>query len=57
VVNSGGEWFYDEYVKAAGVTSLGLDDKGAPASNNGAPVTPPPPQAEERNRILDLFRN
>ena len=57
VVNSGGEWFYDEYVKAAGVTSLGLDDKGASASNNGAPVTPPPPQAEERNRILDLFRN
>ncbi len=54
VVNSGGEWFYDEYARGSGVSSLGLDDRSAPP--NGAPVAQPPPP-EERNRILDLFRN
>lgn len=54
VVNSGGEWFYDEYAKGAGVTQLGLDtDASTPES---APVIQLPP-ADERNRILDLFRN
>jgi penicillin-binding protein 1A len=52
VVNSGGEWFYAEYANNAGVSSLGLD---APLPANGPVVAPPPP--EERNRILDLFRN
>ncbi len=53
VVNSGGEWFYDEYAKGAGVTRLGLDNAAAP---EGAQVIPLPP-ADERKRILDLFRN
>jgi penicillin-binding protein 1A len=46
VVNLGGEWYYEEYARGAGVSSLGLDDKAAPT----------PPSDEERNSILDLFR-
>ena len=45
VVNSGGEWFFDEYAKGAGVSSVGLDEKA-----QGAPTE------EERNSILELFR-
>ena len=45
LVNSGDEWFYEEYVRSAGVTSLGLEDK-----------LPAGPNEEERNSILDLFR-
>ena len=46
VVNLGGEWYYEEYARGAGVSSLGLEDKAAPT----------PPSEEERNSILDLFR-
>jgi penicillin-binding protein 1A len=46
VVNLGGEWYYDEYARGAGVSSLGLEDKPAPTA----------PSEEERNTILDLFR-
>ncbi len=53
VVNVGGEWFYEEYARS-GVPSLGLEDRGA-ASTAGAAAQPP--AAEERSRILDLFRN
>jgi len=52
VVNVGGEWFYEEFARNAGVTSLGVSE-GAGTEN---PDSPPPP-SEERNRILDLFRN
>ena len=45
VVNIGGEWYYEEYARGAGVSSVGLEDK--------APVAP---SEEERNSILDLFR-
>ena len=45
VVNVGGEWYYEEYARGAGVSSVGLEDK--------API---PPSEEERNSILDLFR-
>jgi penicillin-binding protein 1A len=54
VVNVGGEWFYEEYARNSGVPSLGLD---APRSEPSATVPQAPPPAEERNRILDLFRN
>ncbi|MBU0889570.1 MAG: penicillin-binding protein 1A [Gammaproteobacteria bacterium] len=53
VVNVGGEWFYDEYARNGGIGSVGLDDRSA--SSAVAPTAPPP--AEERSRILDLFRN
>jgi len=52
VVNVSGEWFYEEYARNAGVASLGLD--GAGPAGHAAPDGPAP---EERNRILDLFRN
>jgi penicillin-binding protein 1A len=54
VVNSGGEWFYYEYAKGAGVSSLGLNDKAGESEDN--PVIPLPP-ADERKKILDLFRD
>jgi len=60
VVNIGGEWYYDEYAKGSGVSSVGLQDPAAqqPAAP-GAPAVPISvlPPADERKRILDLFRN
>ena len=55
VVNVGGEWFYEEYARNSGVGSVGLDAGRSAAPAAGAPQAPP--AAEERNRILDLFRN
>ena len=58
VVNVGGEWYFDDYAPGRGVASLGLDTAPVlPAEAlTGVPVAPTPPP-EERNRILDLFRN
>ncbi len=58
VVNVGGEWYFDDYAPGRGVASLGLDTAPVvPAEAlTGSPVAPTPPP-EERNRILDLFRN
>ena len=52
VIHSGGEWFYDEYAKGAGISSLGLHDKAGTTS--GVLALPP---ADEKKKILDLFRN
>jgi penicillin-binding protein 1A len=46
VINANGEWYFEEYSRGTGVTSLGLDDK-LPAV---------PPSEDERKSILDLFR-
>jgi len=54
VVNVGGEWFYDEYARSAGVSSVGLEDH---RSTSPAVTPQAPPPSEERSRILDLFRN
>ena len=54
VVNVGGEWFYDEYAKGGGVSSLGHDDKAAPTAPEAAQALP---AADEKKRILDLFKN
>ena len=56
VVNVGGEWFYEEYARNAGVANLGLGD-GAAATWGSAPGQVTTPAPKERNRILDLFRN
>ena len=61
VVNVGGEWYYDEYVKGAGVSSLGLEGGNA-GGPGGAPAEAAPPRqalppADEKKNILDLFRN
>ncbi len=52
VVNVGGEWFFDEYAKGTGISSLGLNDK--PGTISGVIAMPP---ADEKKKILDLFRN
>ena len=56
VVNVGGEWFYEEYVKHGGVSTLGLDDKGGDTLAAPDAAQPLPP-ADEKKRILDLFKN
>jgi penicillin-binding protein 1A len=50
LVNTGGEWIYDEFARGGGIHSL-----GTPSESNKAPENLPP--AEERSRILDLFKN
>ena len=50
IINVGGEWFYDEFAKGSGVTTLATDDKG----DAGALAAP---AAEEKKKILDLFKN
>ena len=55
VVQSGGEWFYTEYARGAGIASVGTEPR---TNSNPAPeAAPQAPAAEERNRIMDLFRN
>ncbi|MFZ9665646.1 MAG: penicillin-binding transpeptidase domain-containing protein, partial [Limnohabitans sp.] len=47
VMNEGGEWYFREFPRTSGVTNLGLDGKGAGEL----------PAAEEKRKILDLFKN
>ncbi|MGE0332771.1 MAG: penicillin-binding protein 1A [Ramlibacter sp.] len=56
VINVGGEWYYDEYARGAGVSSLGMEDKSAPGPD-GQPAKQALPPADEKKSILDLFRN
>jgi penicillin-binding protein 1A len=53
VVNSGGEWYFAEYGPGSGVSSLGLHDPIDAAK----PEVIPMPAADEKKKILDLFRN
>ncbi len=57
LLNIGGEWFYDEFARGAGVNSLGLGDPLPDGSTPGVPGKAPAPAAEEKKSILDLFRN
>lgn len=50
VVHVGGEWYYDEFGKGAGVSGLGLEDRSEP---NNETLTAP----EEKRKILDMFKN
>ncbi len=49
VINMNDEWYYEEYARGSGVSSLGLEDK-MPAS------APAAPNEDERKSILDLFK-
>ncbi|MFM1908924.1 MAG: hypothetical protein RLZZ591_2601 [Pseudomonadota bacterium] len=51
VIQVGGDWAYDEYAHGAGVRSLGNSD----VSQGGATNVMPP--ADEKSKILDLFKN
>jgi penicillin-binding protein 1A len=59
VMNIGGELYYDDFGPGRGVASLGVEQappQPVEVVPGGVPAgTPPAP--EERNRILDLFRN
>jgi penicillin-binding protein 1A len=62
LVNQGGEWYYEEYARGAGISSLGLKDPAvSEPDSSGQPVQGVPisvlPPADERRRILDLFKN
>jgi penicillin-binding protein 1A len=47
LVNVNGEWYFDEFARGGGVTSLGVgNEKGGSL-----------PEPDEKKRILDLFRN
>jgi len=54
LVNSGGEWFFDEYARGAGIRSLGMSDNPAGAADTDIQTLPP---SDERKKILDLFKN
>ncbi|MEW6703534.1 MAG: penicillin-binding protein 1A [Pseudomonadota bacterium] len=47
VINVAGEWYFEEYGRQAGVTSLGLEEQPVPVA----------PTEDERKSILDLFKN
>jgi penicillin-binding protein 1A len=49
VVSLSGEWYYNEYARGAGVTSVG--------GSSDKPTVRAMPPADERRSILDLFRN
>ena len=66
LLNQGGEWFYEEYARGAGISSLGLRDAApaapaAPDEGSGQPAPAAPnsvsPPVDERKRILDLFKS
>jgi penicillin-binding protein 1A len=48
VLNVGGEWFYDEFARGGGVSSLGSDKHEAAQAL---------PSADEKKKITDLFKN
>ena len=54
VINSGGEWFLEEFPRGAGVRSLGLEAVPAAVA---VPADPSGQPADERKQILDLFKN
>ncbi|WP_295525398.1 penicillin-binding protein 1A [uncultured Pseudacidovorax sp.] len=56
VVNIGGEVYYDDYTPGRAVSTLGVEPVTVPGIEGSAPGAAPS-GGEERNRILDLFRN
>ncbi|MEO5606108.1 MAG: penicillin-binding protein 1A [Polaromonas sp.] len=57
VTNVNGEWYYSEYARGAGIRSVGVSPDGAAGTENPGGDNPAAPPSEERNRILDLFKN
>jgi len=64
VVNVGGEWYYSEYARGSGVSTVGIQQDPA-AANAGQPASAATaggaiqvlPPSDEKKRILDLFKN
>ena len=57
VVNIGGEWYYNEYAKGAGVSSVGTQDPAAGSTDQPGGAIQVLPPSDEKKRILDLFKN
>ena len=61
VVNVNGEWYYEEYAKGSGVSRVGIQNGDAVQPSTAAAEAPAPiavlPPADEKKRILDLFKN
>jgi len=57
VVNIGGEWYYNEYAKGAGVSSVGTQDPTAASTDQPGGAIQVLPPSDEKKRILDLFKN
>ena len=57
VVRVGGDWYYEEYARGGGISNLGGAGLAARPEPELAPENGTPAASEERNRILDLFKN
>lgn len=57
VVRVGGDWYYEEYARGGGISNLGGAGLAPRPEPELAPENGTPAASEERNRILDLFRN
>ncbi len=62
VVNINGEWYYNEYARGAGVSSVGTQQDPAATEHSSNPAAPGGaiqvlPPTDEKKRILDLFKN
>ena len=57
VVNVGGEWYFEEYARGSGVSSLGMSEDKSLLNSDGQPPPQALPPADEKRSILDLFRN
>ena len=58
VTRIGGDWYYEEYARGGGISNLGgaglapAPSEAEPSAEGGGPAP-----SEERNRILDMFKN
>ena len=54
LVQAGGEWYYSEHGSSGGVRNLGGTSAAGKTEGEGSTALP---KADERSRIIDLFRN
>ncbi|MDA7416481.1 PBP1A family penicillin-binding protein [Xenophilus arseniciresistens] len=57
VVNVGGEWYYDDYTPGRAVSTLGVEVAPVTADPGASSGAAHGSGGDERNRILDMFRN
>lgn len=57
LVNINNEWYYNEYAKGGGVSSVGMQQNSAADSNPVPGAIQVLPPSDEKKRILDLFKN
>ena len=57
VVRVGGDWYYEEYARGGGISNLGGAGLAPRPEPELAPENGTPAASEERNRILNLFKN